>query len=462
MTNSHFSCSRIIPLYLLFSLHISNGFTATSSRAFRPTNYLSMTSDFSSGNDGGDLVQSSSSGGKISSSLAEVFEGLSEEDRYDAVLTGLCARILDNENEVNTTSIEDPIQLLDEMNGRNVMASPRGIMALIDVIAKVEDPGAMSEVLNKCISNGAIQSYGSMQPDVNFLGTPQPTQSKKKNFWNFGGSSQEESNQDEPDSLSPVYTLDDRDTEISGALATSTVIFIFLFSNFFHKNDWSEVTLGSDVLVFGGLVFGVLDAVDGLVPSQLVNAIDSLKKDNDNIKVPSVSSILGVEKGYISSTVLKGYKRLLSQSLERECQCDAAAFYIAYNLGLPFFAFRPNSLEAATWSVANDRISLVDISKTLLWIMAPVAFESRKYPQMIVSDPREASSFLARLLKQVEDNDNDDIPTSDEEQQKLLNWAFIEAGRLLDENKNACRRLTERLVGGSATVGECVSVIEGW
>jgi hypothetical protein len=30
---------------------------------------------------------------------------------------------------------------------------------------------------------------------------------------------------------------------------------------------------------------------------------------------------------------------------ERECECEAAAFFAAYSLGLPCFAFRPNALE---------------------------------------------------------------------------------------------------------------------
>ena len=98
--------------------------------------------------------------------LASAFAALEEKDQYDAVLTGLCAKILDGdvaamssgeeggvdgdgtvEDQVNRVATEaamtpsqrayaklkDPIRLLNEMNARGVQASGRSLMALVDV-----------------------------------------------------------------------------------------------------------------------------------------------------------------------------------------------------------------------------------------------------------------------------------------------------------------------------------------
>jgi hypothetical protein len=74
------------------------------------------------------------------SRLFESFAALSMADQYDAVLTGLCAKILDGtdkkKNSVDAAVIEalaDPMNLLQEMNQKRIQASPRSIMALIDV-----------------------------------------------------------------------------------------------------------------------------------------------------------------------------------------------------------------------------------------------------------------------------------------------------------------------------------------
>ena len=68
------------------------------------------------------------------SQLAAAFTALDESDQYDAVLTGLCAKILDNsEGDTQAASLDDSAALLTEMNQRRIPASPRSLMALIDV-----------------------------------------------------------------------------------------------------------------------------------------------------------------------------------------------------------------------------------------------------------------------------------------------------------------------------------------
>lgn len=72
----------------------------------------------------------------LQTQLASAFSALDETDQYDAVLTGLCAKILDQtsvpEGEA-PPSLADPIQLVEEMNARRVRASPRSLMSFIDV-----------------------------------------------------------------------------------------------------------------------------------------------------------------------------------------------------------------------------------------------------------------------------------------------------------------------------------------
>ena len=70
------------------------------------------------------------------SQLFASFAALSLSDQYDAVLTGLCAKILDSAeltDEQAATALEDPLQLMEEMNAKRIPASARSLMALVDV-----------------------------------------------------------------------------------------------------------------------------------------------------------------------------------------------------------------------------------------------------------------------------------------------------------------------------------------
>ena len=65
--------------------------------------------------------------------LFSAFNNLDLSDQYDAVLTGLCAKILDTEDTEQEVSLQDCSQLLAEMNQKTIDASPRSLMALVDV-----------------------------------------------------------------------------------------------------------------------------------------------------------------------------------------------------------------------------------------------------------------------------------------------------------------------------------------
>mmetsp|Transcript_13598 Transcript_13598/g.19450 ORF Transcript_13598/g.19450 Transcript_13598/m.19450 type:complete len:279 (+) Transcript_13598:65-901(+) len=122
-------------------------------------------SQYDNTNDDGNEVTVSSSmmirNNDVDSLLASAFLALDEEEKYDAVLTGLCAKVLDNDDEGNKKKkddekdnsiaeevgrkailspseaayekLRDPIQLLSEMNERNILASGRSLMAIVDV-----------------------------------------------------------------------------------------------------------------------------------------------------------------------------------------------------------------------------------------------------------------------------------------------------------------------------------------
>jgi hypothetical protein len=90
---------------------------------------------------GGGRMPSSSSDGEdrlISSSrrllLDEAFMNLDDADRYETVLVGLCAKIIDDGTENYAKSgLVDPLRLLGEMNDRGISMGPRGVVGLIDV-----------------------------------------------------------------------------------------------------------------------------------------------------------------------------------------------------------------------------------------------------------------------------------------------------------------------------------------
>jgi hypothetical protein len=225
-------------------------------------------------------------------------------------------------------------------------------------------------------------------------------------------------------------------------------------------------------------VVGVVDNFYGLIQGALKFR---------NIKVPDAKEVpLGLGTGIVTGTVVRGLTRLLSVDTERECQCEAAAFFAAYSLGLPCYAFRPNALEAAVLvgesiiQITTDKeekqqqqqqasldplMSNVGIMKMLIWLMAPVAMESSKHAQLIVSDPRESVGFLKRLQERSELFDSSRSlwwMKNEGETSDLLKWAYAEADILLRSNKETVTELTERLAGGAATVGDVVAVMESW
>ena len=115
-------------------------------------------------------------------------------------------------------------------------------------------------------------------------------------------------------------------------------------------------------------------------------------------------------------------------------------------------------------SLASD----AGLMKVLVWLMAPVAMELSKYPQLTSSEPREAYGFLERLDAARRSSSlsletlADALPADDGERDAYLRWALAEADALLRRNMKAVDALSDALAGGAATVGDCVAILEGW
>ena len=121
---------------------------------------MKMSSNFNdkevSVNGAENIVLSSSFFKDRSSLLESAFDAMDDRDKYDAVLTGLCSKIIDGSGGKSDNNAEelvdsiasdasltpsqlamkkmnDPLQLLEEMNRSKVRASSRSLMALVDV-----------------------------------------------------------------------------------------------------------------------------------------------------------------------------------------------------------------------------------------------------------------------------------------------------------------------------------------
>jgi len=428
--------------------------------------------------------------------LASAFDALKDNDKYDAVLTGLCSKILDGKVEVDPGQIgmeatltpsqlaletlKDPIRLVGEMNQRRVKASSRSLMALIDAAGSTQDAKAMATVLSLALRNGALSYYGSMQSSI----TPLPSSPNAFVLRTRTSRAQR------LETLAAVPT-DNRAAEVSAALTAMSVVGVcLLLQGFGNGLGLDEITPYTSFIlysIFGiGIVDNFFDAIQSFSSFVVKMNAEKLPDAVKNLEGPDKNKLpLGLGTGAITGTVVKGLTRLSSVDTERECQCEAAAFFAAYSLGLPCFAFRPNALEAAILIFESNKneedadkaldslLSDTGIMKMLIWLMAPVAIESSLHPQLISSDPREARGLLDRLKEKASIFGSEDMVNNilrldegevanEKEIEDLLKWAYAEADLLLRENKATVNALTERLIGGASTLGDCSALIEDW
>jgi len=532
-----------------------------------------------------------------SSILKTAFGALQEKDQYDAVLTGLCSKIIDGDygtdlpdddidDEIDiddgTTStsqqqqqqqqqqikkvieyrkqlsstelafdiVKDPIQLINEMSERNIKAAPRGLVSYLDATSSMQNPQLLSSVLSTIRRNRSLNFYGSLQTQIESL-PPNPSSPVRKSKAPVGQTRAQRL------TILPSIPIDNRAQEVTTGILTLSTVVLCLISKSLNGVGFlgDETTMISNSILTLIVIVGVLDNFYDVL-SFTGSTLVSMNKDklpkfiSDNMIKSKVSSASGKKTnnlpfqlgtGLITQTIVQGLGRLFNVDTERDCQCEAAAFIAAYGLGLPVFAFRPNSLEAAvlvlesirgkeddeqeleevdTQSSSNGSrgsnqkypltikpkpldplISDDGIMKILVWLMAPVAYESSLHPQLFSSDPNEARGFLKRLeekkgsiadidrrrdLENIlqssqsllnnkngnenignDDDSNDEggnVNRNNDEIEDLLQWAYAEADSLLRDKNNRImvEELTERLVSGAATVGDCVALLEDW
>ena len=341
---------------------------------------------------------------------------------------------------------------------------------------KTQDALTMSDMLSLSARNkNGINQYGILQTEI----TSMPASPTQQVICPDGS---RKTREERMKGLADIPE-DNRGAEVASALSVGAVLAFCAFANIFGIND---ITPYTNILWISIVTIGIVDNFYDVLKMGSNMVVSAASKDGtkEPMKLPDKGSLpLGLGTGTLTGTVVKGLTRLLSIDTERECQCEAAALYAAYTLGLPCFAFRPNSLEAAyliAQSISENSpgrdsrnmdplLSSVGIMKVLIWLMAPVAMESMKHPQLICSDPREASG----LLKRLEDNaGKNNISEEDlwwlaeddprRERYELLKWAYNEADILLRNNMKDVTEISQRLSGGSATIGDCIAVIERW
>jgi len=424
--------------------------------------------------------------------LLNSFNNLDETEKYDTVLTGLCAKILDGPKNLQNADLADnsddeeikedaakvvaeatsgsmvaisePIKLLCEMNARKVSITKRAASAIIDVAASVEDSRSMNTVLMLLRRNNGsnIRQYGAKQKNL----SPIPSDDRKMR---------------ERFKKAPEIPTDNRTKEVGSALSVTGIALACFFAN-----PIAQLVGAEDAGPIPGIILSLISVVavldnfyDALdVITNLVSSSDKIP----NLKLPDKEKLpLGLGSGKITADFVAGFTRILAEDTERSCRVEAAAFYIAYVLGLPCFAFQSNALEGAVLTVESSTpykippdldflpsntadydklLTNEGVLKMLAWLFAPVSFEIGQHPQLLYSDPREATSYLDRISRKITPSDNLDL--SDRE--SLLRWAFAETDSFLRNTENAQKIdiLSQGLASGASTVGDLVGIIEDW
>lgn len=184
----------------------------------------------------------------------------------------------------------------------------------------------MSNILSLSLQNGGLTQYGSLQNTI----TPMPSVPTSKVLTPDGT---RKTRQERLESLADV-PVDDRASEVTSALGFSAIVGFCVTTNVLGIEDIQPYT---NVLLSAIVLLGLVDNFYGIIKG-------GLKWQKVDVELPeSLPFQLG--SGAITGTVVRGMTRLLNVDTERECECEAAAFFAAYSLGLPCFAFRPNALE---------------------------------------------------------------------------------------------------------------------
>jgi hypothetical protein len=380
--------------------------------------------------------------------LQDAFLQLSESEKYEVTLTGLCNKILDAgakasrkggqdemveavEDEVAystkspSSQLDDAVALLQEMNRRNIAPSARSVCTMVDAAAFLSSSEAMEKTMREVKkSKKRAGGYGSMLVPAKVQGTE-----------------------------NVVLPRDERGAEVSW-----TVSYLLILSLCFGRNalggfdpDYSSFL--SDFVIWGSITTLVVDNVYGIAKkaSEILPNLPEL---------PSVPDDAIVGKGRTTGKIVKGLTRLLSTDTQRECRTEAACLVVGYNLGLPCFSFRANALEAAALVYEGDEKmgwkGEAGIVRIMVWLWAGVVKEQMKHEMLLASDPRQVEGLLTRLKKLGVEME------SEERGQELAKYSYLKARDIVENNAVEIEEIAERLLGGKATVGDCVAYLEGW
>lgn len=326
----------------------------------------------------------------------------------------------------------------------------------------------MANIMSVCVKNRqGIRQYGALQPDV----IPFPINPNSRVQCPDGSV---KTRTQRLESL-PNPPTDEREKETAYALAFGALVAFCGTTNLLQID---EITPLTNTILFGVSSILVVDNFYDVLKTTtqfLVNQLQKDKKDPKPLELPPKESLpLGLGTGQSTGSLVRGLSRLFTIDAERESRCEAAALFVAYALGLPCFAFRPNAYEGSVLTVESMQpnsaipplLSSPGILKMLVWLMAPVAMESMNHPQLIMSDPTEGRGFLQRLEELAASNEAVAQELwwigNEQERDDLLKWAYTEADLLLRENRKMVSEIAQRLMGGAATIGDCVAVQENW
>ena len=102
--------------------------TSTPQRILAKKQQLQKTTLFDSSNTGD--IALARDGDRL---LNVAFSALDDRDKYETVLTGLCAKVIDGGAANSKNGLVDPIRLMEESNTNGITIGPRGVISLVDV-----------------------------------------------------------------------------------------------------------------------------------------------------------------------------------------------------------------------------------------------------------------------------------------------------------------------------------------
>lgn len=469
------------------------------------TSKTSVSSSSNNNNNNQIILQSDTT---VAKQLLNAFTSLDAKDQYDAVLTGICAKILDrtssnsDSSSSDSVSIQDAISLLKEMNTRKIIASPRSTMALIDVVStttssKQQRSGEndsstllVQDVMSLCIQNTIIQNYGQQVRNIILY----PIRSDSKITCPDGKVRTRQQRIELSIDDNNSIPIDDRVVEVSSAMTAVGIAVSCEITNLFPDGTLihDNISPEANILISLGILIGVIDNFYDVLQKSIQFLVNLVGNSNEQLKdtvnkanLPAKKQLPGqLGQGIYTGTIVRGLTRLLTMDPEREAKCEASALYIAYILGLPCYPYQSNAYEASILTIQSSStnkntdtstsnlsslLTQSGIQRMVMWLLAPVAIENMNYPQLIISDPREASSYLERIKEYyIKNNKNDSTNINDilfwienvNDKNDFLQWCYLEVNDLLRTNNKIITEISQRLIGGAATVGDCIAVIE--